>query len=85
MRNFTKIEKKSLMDKQKKKKGDIINLMPQEINEIKQWLAEKEISIKPHVTATLSQEIVSLVFQLLQKELDLEFERAGKEIEVKCG
>jgi hypothetical protein len=58
-----------------------MNLMPQDITEVQDFLAEQEVRIMGSVSALQSKAVISLVFAILRKELDCELAEAGNRME----
>ena len=69
----------------KDKEKEMYDFTPQEITRFKQFLSNQEPEITIYISNTLTKEIISLVFQLLQKQLDLEFIEADKEMVMNRG
>jgi len=60
-----------------------MNLMPQDITQVKNFLYEQEKKMKPSVHNKLTCEIIELVFQILQKEFELELVKVDQEMAVR--
>jgi hypothetical protein len=63
-----------------KKEGEMSVFTPQEITRFKKFLTTQELDLLAKVGTLQVREIVSLVFSILQKRLDCEFETASEEM-----